>query len=101
MNFPLSFYITKFDLTLDRYIEALNEGVEWDGPCGCYGDWMLKNEPFTLQESYEDWVAQEIWIIEEHDEYRGGERSMKFQIIGGENARDTNAQLSKSRKICN
>jgi len=84
---PISFYITKYNLTVDNYIELLDDGVDWSGPLG-YGTYMSRYEPCTFLDQYDDWVASEIFIIQDQDEF--AERRHKFQIIKERRNENTN-----------
>lgn len=90
MNFPISFYITKYNLTMDAYEELLNDGVFCDSyefPGG-YGTWTRENEYLSFVESYDEWVLQEIFVIEEYGEYYSPRRREKlnepFRVAGKE-----------------
>ena len=74
---PISFYITKYNLSVENYIEVLDAGVAWHGPYG-YGTYMSRYEPCTFLDSYDDWVAEELFIIQDVNEF--AEKRDKFQI---------------------
>lgn len=68
VQFPISFYITKYDLTPDRYEESLNDSLDLINGQG-YGTYHRKHEWLTFKDSYDDWVIQEIYLIEEANIY--------------------------------
>jgi hypothetical protein len=65
-DFPISFYITKYDLTKDRFEELLNESVHCEPIMGLeYGTYLRRVEFLHFMESYSDWLADEIFMLED------------------------------------
>lgn len=82
MDFPISFYITKYELTADRYEEMLNDSVFTDdiGHLG-YGTYLRRVENMHFQEGYEDWIVNEIHAIETYGLYTNHE-PQQFAVAG-------------------
>lgn len=65
MDIPISFLITRYDLTKDRFEETLNDSTECTiCPCAQAGTHLMKEDYIAFSTWYDDWLIYEIESIE-------------------------------------